>query len=140
MWLLVNQVRPAAPSPSHSMSSFVSPLRHQVDNILCLAITTDACILCLYTHATHTLSALFEVDVTQMLNEGDGIEAQTAPQDVALLFSSCQRQFCFDVSLRGETSRPSSGEQFDISLVASPDHGRAITVDPDKTRGLIESR
>ena len=82
------------------------------------------------------VSDVFEVDETQTLSEGHGIE-RVDMQDSVLLYNSCQRMFCFDVSLRIET-RPESGERFTISVQMSPDHRRSIALDSDKMSGFIQ--
>ena len=85
------------------------------------------------------MSDVFEVDETQTLSEGHGIE-RVDVQDSLLLYNSCQRKFCFDVSLKIET-RPERGERFTIlSVERSPDHGRSIMLDSDKMSGFIQIR
>ena len=81
------------------------------------------------------VSDVFEVDETQTLSESHGIE-RVDMQDSVLLYNSCQRKFCFDVSLKIET-RPERGERFTISVERSPDHGRSIVLDSDKMSGFI---
>ena len=84
------------------------------------------------------VSDVFEVDETQTLSEGHGIE-RVDMQDSVLLYNSCQRKFCFDVSLKIET-RPERGERFTISVERSPDHGSSTMLDSDKMSGFIEIR
>ena len=84
------------------------------------------------------VSDVFEVDETQTLSGGHGIE-RVDIQDSVLLYNSCQRKFCFDVSLKIET-RPERGERFTISVERSPDHGRSTMLGSDKMSGFIEIR
>ena len=84
------------------------------------------------------MSDIFEVDETQTLSDGYGIERED-DQDSVLLYNSCQRRFCFDVSLKVET-RPESGERFTISVERTPDHGQTTVLDPDKKHGFIQIR
>ena len=81
------------------------------------------------------MSDIFEVDATQTLSDGYGIERED-DQDSVLLYNSCQRRFCFGVSLKVET-RP---ERFTISVGRTPDHGQTTMLDPDKMRGFIQIR
>ena len=83
------------------------------------------------------MSDVFEVDETQTFTEGHGSE-RVDMQDSVLLYNSCQRKVCFDVSLKIET-RPKSGERFTISVERSPDHGRSIVLDSDKMSGFIQT-
>ena len=82
------------------------------------------------------LLATFKVDETQTLTEGAGIN-RVDMQDSILLYNSCQRRFCFDVSLKNET-RPNIGERLTISVERTPDHGRATVLDPDRMHGYIQ--
>ena len=78
-----------------------------------------------------------EVDPTQELSAGEGIEkvGETASK---LQFEMCQSEFCFDISQRNVT-REDRG-RFEIFLAATPEYGRIIVLDPEKTRGYIEIR
>ena len=89
---------------------------------------TDA-IICL------PLLAIFEVDPEQTLSEGEGIKRE-GTQDSVLTFSSCQRRFCFDVSLKNVTM-PEGGGRFTISVASTPDSGITTLLNP---RGHIEIR
>ena len=82
------------------------------------------------------LSATLTVNETQTLSEGAGIDRE-GMQDSILLYDSCQRRFCFDVSLKNET-RPDLGERLTISVERTPDHGRATVLDPDRMHGFIQ--
>ena len=78
------------------------------------------------------------VDETQSPRPEGGIDREDGDiQDVILLFNSCQRRMCFDVSLREGVSRPEPG-RYGIRVARTPDHGRSTILDPDMTNGYIE--
>ena len=82
---------------------------------------------------------IFEVDPTQTITEGEGI-VRVNTQSSILLFNSCQRRFCFDVSLRNMTARPDSGQRYSMLVGRTQDHGRTIVIDALKRNGFIEIR
>ena len=84
-------------------------------------------------------TAVFEVDPTHEFSVGEGIEkvGETASK---LQFEMCQSEFCFDLSVRNVTRENRGSGRFEIFLAATPEYGRIIVLDPEKTRGYIEIR
>ena len=78
---------------------------------------------------------MFEVDITQELNEGDGIDDEGRGL-YKLLFDMCQKRFCFDVSRRDLTSGDRG--RFEMTVTRTPDHGR--TTEIVSNMGYIEIR
>ena len=79
------------------------------------------------------------VIVTTQRTEGAGITRESA-QSYILRFNSCQREFCFVVSLIEGVERPESGSRFQISVARTPDQGRSTRLIPDKIVGHIQVR
>ena len=77
------------------------------------------------------------VNCTQTLSEGEGI-LREGEKAYTLLFDTCQRDFCFNVSRRNVTGGDRG--RFEISLSRKPDHGRTTVLDSAKTTGYIEIR
>ena len=78
---------------------------------------------------------MFEVDTTQELSQGDGITEERRGL-YKLLFESCQKRFCFDVSRRDLTSGDRG--RFEMTVTRTPDHGR--TTEIVSNMGYIEIR
>ena len=76
------------------------------------------------------------MDPAQELSAGEGIE-KVGETALKLQFEMCQSEFCFDISQRNVT-REDRG-RFEIFLAATPEYGRIIVLDPEKTRGYIET-
>ena len=85
------------------------------------------------------ISDFFEVDKQSPTPEGIIIEDPDGNRehDVNLLFNSCQRRMCFDISLKANVTRPDQGQQFGIGIAKTPDHGRSVILDDDRTTGII---
>ena len=77
------------------------------------------------------------MDTTQTLSEGEGI-LREGEKAYTLLFDTCQRDFCLDVSMRNVTGGHRG--RFEILLSRKPDHGRTSVLDSAKTTGYIEIR
>ena len=78
---------------------------------------------------------MFEVDTTQELSQGDGIDEEERGL-YKLLFDSCQKRFCFDVSRSDRTSEDRG--RFEMTVTRTPDHHR--TTEIDSSIGYIEIR
>ncbi|CAI8041944.1 Extracellular matrix protein FRAS1, partial [Geodia barretti] len=68
---------------------------------------------------------VFEVDTAQELSQGDGIDEERRGL-YKLLFDTCQRRFCFDVSRRDLTSEDRG--RFKMTVTRTPDHGRITEI------------
>ena len=68
---------------------------------------------------------VFEVNTTQELSQGDGMDEEGRGL-YKLLFDSCQRRFCFDISRRDRTSEDRG--RFKMTVTRTPDHGRITEI------------
>ncbi|CAI8026680.1 FRAS1-related extracellular matrix protein 2 [Geodia barretti] len=82
-----------------------------------------------------TSADVFEVNTTQELSQGEGIEEERRGL-YKLLFDSCQKRFCFDVCRRDRTSGDRG--RFEMTVTRTPDHGRITEI--DSSIGYIEIR
>ncbi|CAI8039189.1 hypothetical protein GBAR_LOCUS21780 [Geodia barretti] len=82
-----------------------------------------------------TSAGVFEVDTTQELSQGDGVDEEGRGL-YKLLFDACQKRFCFDISRRDVTSGVRG--RFEMTVTRTPDHGRTTEIVPN--RGYIEIR
>jgi hypothetical protein len=82
-----------------------------------------------------TSADVFHVYTNQDLSQGDGIDDEGRGV-YKLLFDSCQKRFCFDVSRRDPTSEDRG--RFEMTVTRTPDHGR--TTEIVSNMGYIEIR
>ena len=78
---------------------------------------------------------MFVVDTNQELSQGDGIQEEGRGLYI-LLFDSCQKRFCFDVSRRDPTSDDRGS--FEMTVTRTPDHG--LSTEIVSNMGYIEIR